>query len=225
MPKPYFSQIPDFEYTNRTKDGQYVTDFTKVKNLFKRAKLREDIFQNTMFFEKYQIEGDDRPDNVAKKIYDNESLDWVILLSNNIINVQNEWPISQAGWDAYLLEKYDNNYDTLYNGVHHYESNEVKNTREVVIFPKGLTVGAGQSVSYYDETLNQQITVNPVSKAVTNYEYEDRLNAEKRGIFILKGTYLNIVFDDIERMMGYKKGSTQFISRTLKRADNIRLYD
>jgi len=225
MPKPYFSQIPDFQYANRTEDGKYVSDFTTVKNLFKRAKLREDIFQSTTFFEKYQIEGDDRPDNVAHKVYGDSSLDWIILLSNNIINVQDEWPIPQAGWDAYLLEKYGNNYDTLYNGVHHYESNEVKNSRDVVIFPKGLTVGVGQSVSYYDQWINQQVTVNPVSKAVTNYEYEDRLNAQKRGIFILKGLYLNIVFDDIEKMMGYKKGSTNFISRTLKRADNIRLYD
>ena len=89
----------------------------------------------------------------------------------------------------------------------------------------GLTVGVGQSVSYYDQWINQQVTVNPVSQPVTNYEYEDRLNAQKRGIFVLKGLYLNIVFDDIEKMMGYKKGSTNFISRTLKRADNIRLYD
>ena len=150
---------------------------------------------------------------------------FIKLTSNNIINIHEEWPLPQAGWDAYLLEKYGNNYDTLYNGVHHYESNEVKNSRDVVIFPKGLTVGVGQSVSYYDQWINQQVTVNPVSQPVTNYEYEDRLNAQKRGIFVLKGLYLNIVFDDIEKMMGYKKGSTNFISRTLKRADNIRLYD
>ena len=225
MPKPYFEQIPDFQYANRTEDGKYVSDFTTVKNLFKRAKLREDIFQNTMFFEKYQIEGDDRPDNVAEKVYEDSSLDWVILLANNIINVQDEWPLTQAGFDAYLLEKYENDYDILYNGVHHYESNEVKNSLDVVIFPKGLTVGVGQSVSYYDENLNTQITVNPVSKPVTNYEYEDKLNADKRGIFVLKGEYLNLVFDDIEEMMVYKKGSANYISETLKRADNIRLYD
>ena len=225
MPKPYFSNLPDFEYVSRTDDGKLISDYTKVKNLFKRGKLREDIFQNTTFFEKYQIEGDDRPDNVAQKVYGDSTLDWVVLLSNNIINIQDEWPVSQAGWDAYLLEKYDNDYDKLYNGVHHYESNEVKNSRDVVIFPKGLTVGVGQSVSYYDENLNTQITVNPVSKPVTNYEYEDKLNADKRGIFVLKGEYLNLVFDDIEEMMVYKKGSANYISETLKRADNIRLYD
>ena len=204
MPKPYFSQLPDFEYANRTDDGKNISDFTKVKNLFKRGKLREDIFQDATIFTKYQIEGDDRPDNVAHKVYGDDSLDWVILISNNIINIQDEWPLPQAGFDAYLLEKYGD-YDTLYNGVHHYESNEVKNSQDVVIFPAGVRVGAAQSVSYYDQGSTQQVTVNPISKPVTNYEYEDKLNADKRGIYILKAMYLNIVFDDMEEMMNIKK--------------------
>ena len=225
MAKHYFKQLPDFEYVNRTDDGKRISDFTKVKNLFKRGKLREDIFQNTTFFEKYQIEGDDRPDNVAFKVYGDSSLDWVVLLSNNIISIQDEWPVPQAGFDAYLLEKYNNDYDTLYNGVHHYESNEVANSQGVVIFPKGIRVGVAQSVSYFDQVSNQQVTVNPISKAVTNYEYEDKLNADKRGIYLLKSMYLNIVFDDTEKMMRYKKGSTQYVSKSLKRAENIRLFD
>ena len=225
MPKPYFENLPDFEYVNRTDDGKRISDYTTVKNLFKRGKLREDIFQNTTFFEKYQIEGDDRPDNVADKVYGDPTLDWVVLLSNNIINIQEEWPLSQAGWDTYLLEKYGSDYDTLYNGVHHYESNEVKNSQDVIIFPAGVQVGVAQSVSYWDQGSAKQVTVNPISKAVTNYEYENKLNAEKRGIYLLKGMYLNIIFDDTEKMMRYKKGSTQYVSKSLKRAENIRLYE
>ena len=225
MAKNYFSQLPDFEYISRSKEGKRISDYVTVKNLFKRGKLREDIFQNTTFFEKYQIEGDDRPDNVAKKVYGDSSLDWVVLLSNNIINIHEEWPLPQAGWDAYLLEKYDNDYDTLYNGVHHYESNEITNTEGVVVFPEGVRVGAAQSVSYYDQVSAKLVTVNPISKAITNYEYEDKLNADKRGIFLLKAMYLNIIFDDTEKMMRYKKGSTQYVSKSLKRAENIRLYE
>ena len=225
MPKPYFKQLVDFEYVNRTDDGKLISDYTTVKNLFKRGKLREDIFQETTFFEKYSIQGDDRPDNVAKKVYGDSSYDWVVLLSNNIINIYEEWPLPQAGWDAYLLEKYNNDYDTLYNGIHHYESNEVKNSQNVIIFPAGVKVGAAQSVSYFDQASNQQVTVNPVSKGITNYEYESRLNDDKRNIFLIKQIYLNIIFDDIEQMMRYKKGSTQYVSKSLKRAENIRLYE
>ena len=225
MAKNYFEQLPDFEYVNRTEDGKRISDYTKVKNLFKRGKLREDIFQDTTVFEKYHIEGDDRPDNVAQKFYGKAHYDWVVLLSNNIINIYEEWPLPQAGWDSYLLEKYNNDYDTLYNGVHHYESKEVKNSVGVVIFPGGLRVGAAQSVSYFDQTANQQTTVNPVGKAITNYEYENKINDDKRNIYLIKGIYLPVIRDDIELMMRYKKGSTQYVSKSLKRAENIRLYE
>ena len=225
MAKNYFSQLPDFEYVNRTEDGKRISDYTKVKNLFKRGKLREDIFQETTFFEQYQIQGDDRPDNVAQKVYGDASLDWVVLLSNNIINLYEEWPLPQESFDAYILEKYNMDYDKLYNGIHHYESNEVTNSQGVVIFPKGVRVGAAQSVSYFDEVNNEQVTVNPVSKGIINYAYERDLNDAKRNIFLLKGMYLNIVYDDIEKMMRYKKGSTQYVSKSLKRGENIRLFD
>jgi len=224
MANPYFRNLPDFEYVNRTSDATNISDYTTVKNLFKKGKLREDIFQDVTFFEKYQIIGDDRPDNVANEVYGNPILDWVILISNNIINIQNEWPLKQAEFDAYLLEKYGD-YDTLYNGIHHYESIEVKNSQGIVIFPKGVRVGSAQSVSYYDYFADTQTTIPNVSSPVTNYEYEEKINNDKRNIFVLKPTYLNIVFDDMEKMMTYKEGSTQYVSETLKRADNIRLYE
>ena len=46
-------------------------------------------------------------DNVADKVYGDSNLDWVVLLANNIINVQSEWPLSQADFHAYVTGKYD----------------------------------------------------------------------------------------------------------------------
>ena len=223
MAKPYFRNIPKFEYVNRTKDGQFISNYTEVKNFFKRGKLREDLFQDLTVFEKYNIKGDDRPDNVAQEIYGNATLDWVVLLSNNIVNVHNEWPMPQASFEIFLLDKYV----TLekLDEIHHYESNEVKDSTGVIIFPKGLRVGAGQSVSYHEPMTDEQVTVNPVSKAVTNYQYEEKVNNQKRRIFLIKPMYLNVVYDDLEEMMEYKEGSTQYVSESLKRADNIRLYE
>ena len=82
MAKNYFRNIPDFEYVNRTKDGQFISNYTQVKNFFKKAKLREDLFLDLTVFEKYSVKGDDRPDNVANEIYGDPNLDWVVLLSN-----------------------------------------------------------------------------------------------------------------------------------------------
>ena len=98
----YFSKIPDFEYVSRLKDAK-ISDYEPVKNLFKRAKIREDIFQDLAFFTKYDIKGDDRPDNVAFEIYGDSSLDWVVLISNNILNIQSEWPLTQKSFDQYQV--------------------------------------------------------------------------------------------------------------------------
>ena len=224
MSNPYFRNLPEFDYVNRTEDGRNSADYTRVKNLFKKGVLREDIFQDLSFFTKYIIIGDDRPDNVADQIYDDPTLDWVVLLANNITNIQSEWPMSQADFNTYITEKYENE-TTLYSGIHHYEANEVKTSRDVIIIPSGMRVGVGQSVSFYDDGLGQQVTKTDVASPITNYIYEDRLNNAKRNIFILKPQYLQIVFDDLENIMQYKEGSTQYVSETLARGDNIRLYD
>ena len=222
MANPYFRNMPNFEYVNRTKDGQFISNYTQVKNFFKKGRMREDIFQDLTIFEKYNIKGDDRPDNVANEIYGDPTLDWVVLTSNNIVNIYNEWPLSQQVFEDYILDKYDT-YEKL-DEIHHYESNEVKDSTGLIIFPRGVQVSAAQSVSYYEPTREEQVTVNPVSKAVTNYQYEEEINNKKRRIFLLKPSYLNVVFDDLEEMMEYKKGSTQYVSETLKRADDPRLF-
>jgi len=218
----YFQRVPDFNYVSRLPDSK-IGDYVRVKNLFKKGKIREDIFQNVAFFEKYKIVGDDRPDNVAFEVYDDSSLDWVILLSNNILNIQSEWPLPQTDFDRFVLDKYGD-YNTLYNGIHHYETIEIKNTQGVTIVPAGLQVDSSYSVSYYDFFTDLQVTTGNLATPITNYEYEEKVDNDKRNIFILKSRYLNIVFDDMEEIMQYKKGSTQFVSESLKTGDNIKLY-
>jgi hypothetical protein len=218
----YFQRVPDFNYVSRLPDSK-IGDYVRVKNLFKKGKLREDIFQNVAFFEKYKIVGDDRPDNVAFEVYDDSSLDWVILLSNNILNIQSEWPLPQTDFDRFVLDKYGD-YNTLYNGIHHYETIEIKNTQGVTIVPAGLQVDSSYSVSYYDFFTDLQVTTGNLATPITNYEYEEKIDNDKRNIFILKSRYLNIVFDDMEEIMAYKKGSTQYVSESLKTGDNIKLY-
>lgn len=230
MANPYFRKLPSFEYVSRLPDAK-ISDYIEVKNLFKKGSLRPDIFQNTTFFEKYKIIGDARPDNVAFELYDDPTLDWVILLSNNIINIQTEWPLTQVSFDTYLKEKYgvgfnteEEVYNNIYNGVHHWETVEIKNSQGVTILPAGFQVPSPYSISYYDSFIESQVNTGNIAVQVTNYEYEEKLENDKRNIFVLKPRYLNIVLDDMEEMMAYKEGATQYVSDTLKRADNIRLY-
>jgi len=219
----YFSLIPNFEYVSRLPNAK-ISDYITVKNLFKRVFLREDIFQNLTFFKKYTVVGNDRPDNVANQVYEDSTLDWLILLANNIVNIPNEWPLPQADFDRYLLEKYDNDYNKIYNGVHHYETVEVKDSNNVTIVPKGLEVSSDYNVIYYDFYIGGITETSNITRPVTNFQYEENLENKKREIFILKPEYISIVLDDIEDITKYKKGSTEYVDETLKRAENIRLF-
>lgn len=222
MANPYFRQLPSFEYVSRLPDAK-IGDYIQVKNLFKRGKLRDDIFQNLAFFTKYKIKGDDRPDNVAYEVYNDSTLDWLVLLCNNITNIQTEWPLPQNEFDEILLNKYGT-YESLYSGIHHYETQEVKNSQGVVMVPAGLQVDSTYSTSFYDYFADKQVDTGNIAVPVTNYEYEEKLENNKRNIWLLKPRYLNVVIDDMREIMEYKKGSSQYKTETLKTADNIRLY-
>ena len=330
MTQSYFKQVPNLEYVNRTKGNKDISNYITVKNLFKRGRIRPDIFGNVNYFTKYKVIGDDRPDNVANEVYGNPNLDWVILLSNNIQNIQTEWPLPQTSLDEFFLEKYGS-YEKL-NSIHHYETIELKNSQGGVILPGGLetpnkwktngnyiqainttinqisgteskiatvtmyngiknlevgsevyiqgvsedtyngrfpvtsilavgdvvikftyvlpsipekktiinysggeevtftvegNVGTGNAYyyEYYDNNSYHTVPVAKMTEAVTNYQYEMKKEDDKRNIFTLKPEYLNVIFNDMDEIMPYKKGASQYVSDTLKKGENIRLYN
>ena len=217
----YFSKVPNFDYVSRLPDAK-ISDYITVKNLFKRGKLRDDIFQELAVFTKYQIQGDDRPDNVAFDFYQDSTLDWLVLLSNNIINIQTEWPLLQNDFDRFLLEKYGS-YES-FNAVHHYETTEVKNSSGVIVVPAGLQCEKDYSVMYWDANQGAYTEKLGIASPISNYNYEAKIEDDKRNIFLLKPKYVGIARDDLDSMMPYKKGSTQYMNETLVKGENIRLY-
>ena len=235
----YFKRIPNIDYVSRLPNAK-IGDYMKVKNLFKRGTLRDDIFQDLAVFTKYEISNDDRPDNVAFNFYGDSNLDWLVLLCNNIINIQSEWPMSQKSFDNYLISKYTESgdsetdtYDRIYNGVHHYETKQIKNSNDVEILAEGLTASPEYTLTYYDWLVSGYVTLSKADDEIyntslltqiTNYQYEEKIENDKRNIFLLKPLYVSLVIDDLTDMMKYKKGSTEFISKSLKKAENIRLY-
>jgi len=219
----YFNLVPDFEYVSRLPNAK-ISDYIRVKNLFKRVTLREDIFQSLTIFTKYSVKGDDRPDNVAQRLYQDPSLDWVILLANNITHIPTEWPMPQNDFDRFLLDKYNDDYDKIYNGVHHYETVEVKDSNDVTIVPAGLEVSSDYNIIYFDYWLNGMTEENNITRPLTNFDYEHNLENKKRELFILRPEYIAVVLDDINDISQYKKGSTEYVDETLKRAENIRLF-
>ena len=142
MTQEYFKKVPNLEYVSRGVEKNSLLDFTTVKNLFKRAKIRDDIFKRVSYFEKYNILGDERPDQVANKFYGDPTLDWLVLLANNINNVYDEWPKTQYSFDKHLLKKYGS-YENIYSGIHHYETVERRTRDDKIIVEGGKLVNSG----------------------------------------------------------------------------------
>ena len=222
MAKKYFRYVPDFNYVSRLEGKKNINDYEITKNLFKRVKIKSEIFNDLTYFTKYKIVGDDRPDNVSYEIYGTTDYDWLILLSNNIINVGSEWPLTQESFVNYMTRKYGAE-ENFYK-PHHYETVEVKDSIGRVIVRPGLQVPKDYTIRYYDSGLDAQVSTTNIVKEYSNYEYEIDIQDNNRNIFVIKREYIGVVLDDIERIMPYKQGSTQYRADNLVQGDNIRLY-
>ena len=215
-PNSYFRQLPQLDYPSLSNDRKSAYDYQLVKNLFKRAVLRDDVFNDVTNFEKYSVEGDERPDQVAYNFYRDSGLDWIVLTTNNIIHVRDEWPMSSRDFLTYLNEKYTS--EELSN-VHHYETREIRDESNTLIQPAGVRVKSDYSVTYVE---NDAVKTKSSIKMITFLEHETNLNDAKRNINILKPDYVEIFLRDIKEIMKYKQ-SSQFISDRLKETENPRI--
>ena len=207
----YFEELPDVSYVSLLPNSSRNDDRIRVKNIFKRPKLRSDMDQVVTAFEYYQIPENSRPDVLAEQIYEDPELDWVILITNNITNIRNQWPLSHNDLYSYCLEKYGS--DIGIQETHHWETQEVKDKYNRTILTGGLEVDENFSFTYAKDDYTT-VTLNP-AQSVSNYNYEQKLNEEKRRIKILKKEYLPAFITDMRNMMRYGR-SSQYIDRTLK---------
>ena len=210
----YFRELPDLEYQSPFEDRNSSDTYVRAKNLFRRVKLRDDLQNVFTLFDKYQIQDGARPDTVAEELYGKSDLDWVVLLTAGIVNVRNEWPLS----DRDIYQYAENIYGTQLNAVNNYETREVKDSQGRLILPAGKVVDPTFTIP---DPNNYRITLNPVV-GISNYEYEVRKNDKKRSIYILKKGYLQQYLNDIRRIMFYDK-SSQYVDKTLIRTENTRV--
>lgn len=222
MDKSYFRNIPDFNYVSRLDGQKNISEYSLVKNLFKRAKIRDEIFNDLSYFTKYKVVGDDRPDQVAYELYGDSRYDWVVLLANNTMNVASEWPKDQISFYNYMIRKYGD--ESKFNDVHHYETIDVVDSLGRTVIRGGLQVPQDYVISYYDSGLDAQVTTTDSTVPFTNYEYEISLEDDKRNIFVLKPEFLAVIRNDLEEIMPYTEGSSQYVSDSVVQGDNIRLY-
>ena len=207
----FFSIVPDIQYDEKPISYPFSeSDFVTAKNFFRRYKVNENVFQYATFFKKYTIRDGERPETVAEKIYGNQFYDWVILLTNNMVNAQYDWP--RSNYEMYKIVEEE--FDAPYTDISHYEIKET-----IGHYQAGLRVDK----TFYDGThkLNIDGSVqikngNEIASPITVAEYYQDENEKKREIYLLKPRYLESFVKDFKKQNLYKKDDN-YISQTLKK--------
>jgi len=206
----YFSLLPNIEYDEKPISYPFSeSDFVTAKNFFRRYKLNDDVFSYALFFKKYAIVDGERPDTLAKRAYGDQFYDWVILLTNNMVNAQYDWPMSNHEVNKVL----ESEYDDAYTEIAYYE------TIKIGQYAAGLRVD--EAFFNAQHKINNNGTVSIVNGSaicgpVTVAEDFYRENEKKREIYLLKPAFFQSFVDDFRKKNLYKKDAN-YISQRLKK--------
>ncbi len=240
----YFRELPNISAVSLLPGRQRSDERVLVKNIYKRAKLRTDIDYAITAFDFRMIKEGDRPDTLAASIYGDPELDWVILITNNIINIRDQWPLSNNDLHNYMLDKYGSEAALL--EPHHYETREIRDAFNRTVLQPGLEVDSDFTFTYatlqgntvttdkasydaiqasteFDEAYKKTFVLLSTSAAgpVSNFKFETQQNDAKRLIRILKPDFLGGFISDMRNIMKYET-SSQYINRTTKAGYNPR---
>ena len=210
----YFRELPNVEYQNFLSDSSGSGEYVLMKNIFIRGKLRDDLQNVFTIFDKYVISENERPDQIAEKLYGDPGLDWVVLTVANIINYQNDYPLTAQQLYDYVNEKYG---EQNVSNIQYYQTTEVRDAQDKLILPAGLVVDNTFTIPNPDIP---QLTINPVV-AISNWDYETEINDRKKEIYVLKNAYLNQFLEDIEDIATYGFDSEFINPKTIRTANTI----
>ena len=175
----FFAQFPRLKYNLSGVNG----NTNVVTDIFRRVKIRSKIADNVSLLDKYDVAEGEKPEDVAYKIYGDTDYFWVVTLVNNIVNRYYDWPLPEFVFQQYLKDKYSNP-----DGIHHYE----------VTQSSGKQSGDGPADYTHKLEVNSD---HPGAQSVSNREYEDRLQDQKRQINILLPKYLGIFEDEFRSLI------------------------
>ena len=193
----FFSYLPNVYVGEGIKDDEDFK-YRLVKNIFRRAKTRADLDQYVTLLEAYEVGEDESPANVALAFFNDPFLDWMILMVNNITDVYEQWPKNINDLQEYTRRKYNNP-----DAVHHYETVRAEFNGETFL-EQGIQVNdTWRTVLPDGTTLGEAQSIYPV----TNYEYEDYLNEQKRIIKLPTPPVIELILAEFEDVIAYEPHS------------------
>ena len=207
----FFSIVPNISYDQKPISYPFSeSDFVVAKNFFRRYRMNDEIFSQAVYFQQYTIRDGERPDTIAERLYGDPFLDWVVILVNNMVNAQYDWP--RSNYEVYRIA--ESEYDDPYSEIHHYEIKE-----SIGPYQKGQHVDEIFYNGQHKLNISGSIVTkngNEIASPVTAAEWLQSENEKKRQIYLLKPVYAQGFIDDFRRQNKYKKG-TNYISQRLKR--------
>jgi len=211
----YFKYLPSIEYISPLESRSSINTFIEAKNLFRRIKLSDNAFSSPYVFNKYIIQEGDRPDTVAYKYYGDSSLDWLVIFGAAIINQRTDWPLTSDELYEFAFKKYGNDL----TAIREYRTRQVKDSDGRIILPAGYVVNQDFTIPNPD---NPTSTLNPV-QGITNWEYETEKNEKKKEINLVKPSFVPSIRKEVETVMKYKPGTSLYVSKNLRKTDNIKV--
>jgi hypothetical protein len=184
----YFKGFPRVDY-DIDKNNKTIS----LTNLTKRFKITDNIKDRGAVFYNYDVKDSDRPDIIAEKFYGDSTLDWVILLVNDIIDPYYDWPLTQQNLENFITSKYGS-ISTAQANTHHYErilSTQIKHTDGSIIPERAVEVDL--------TTYNSLSAAN--RRLVTNYDFEVNENDKKRKIKLLDKSFLPQVLNEYRKVL------------------------
>ena len=176
----YFDNFPVIIYDS-VGEGKY----KDVTNLLKRVAMRSKVKSNALVFDTYDVKEGETPEMIADKLYGDPELHWVILLLNDITDRFHQWPMNTPQFLAFINDKYDN-----VDGVHHYEiAQDSGDTKTKIEVYKNSALYTGDSDFYASASI------------VTNFEYEENEQDEKRKIRLLDPSYIDQFVTEFKALM------------------------
>ena len=235
----YFRELPDILYQSPLLHKNSSADYIGIKNLFRRAKLYDYLSENVSIFNKFVIGDGDRPDTIAESLYNDSSLDYVVVLVAGITNINHEWPLQDFQVYDYALQKYGSESKMFED--HHYETFEIKDDKGRQILPPDLIVDKdfkidGSALRFnstytliseagntqLDDKNEYTVSTDNIARAVSNFEHEISENEKKREINVLRSGYLSIFVNDLRDVVKYDK-SSGYISNNLAITENTNI--
>jgi len=227
----YFDLFPKVSYDIA---GNQYSNYQSVTNIFFRIRMLQEVLGNISAYYEFIIREGDTPEILAEKIYGSPEAHWIILMANNIVDAQFEWPLDSRSFNNYIIGKYGS-IATAKTTIHHYEKvitreesqsglttetrfivNQEKLTDNALDVPYDYYEGSGslpetQSVETFNLSDGTTVIQTTYRDEISNYDYEDQLNDSRRTIKMIKPEYYSQIMSEFDKFTDY--ASSPFLRR------------